>query len=181
MRLRRLLPLTILTALFFLPSPLAQAHAELVSSTPAAGSHLDTLPTQVEVTFDGNLLAIGGSNPNVLMVKDSQGTRIDTGNSHVSGASLSVGLQSVSTTGRFEVSWRVVSSDGHPEEGSYLFTVGKIDASATPTPSASAKPVAPVPGESFWVRYGTRVMLAVLGMLSIGIWFRFERARRKTK
>ncbi len=181
MRLGRLIPITFLATLFFLPAPWAQAHAELVSSNPVAGSHLDALPTQVEVTFDANLLAIGGSNTNVLMVKDGQGRQIDAGNSQVSGATLSVGINSATTTGPIQVSWRVVSGDGHPEEGSYLFTVGKVISSATPTPSASSTPVTPVPGAGFWTRYGTRVMLVLMGVVAIGIWARFERARRKMK
>ena len=181
MRLRRLIALTLLATLFCLPAPWAQAHAELVSSNPVAGSHIDTLPNRVEVTFDGDLLTIGGSNTNVLMVKDAQGTTIDAGDSHVSGATLSVGLNPVPTTGEFEVSWRVVSGDGHPEEGSYRFTVGKVSTSATATSSKSSTPAIPNSGESFWSRYGTRLMLVVLGLLAIGIWTRFERARRRLK
>jgi len=181
MRIRRLVPFSLLTALLFLPTPWAQAHAELVSSTPVAGARLDALPAKIEVTFDGNLLTIGGSKTNVLVVKGPQGQQIDAKNSHVSGATLSVDLNPETAIGQYEVSWRVVSSDGHPEEGSYRFNVGNVTASATPSPSQSPSPVVPVTGEGFWTRYGTRVMLGLVGILAIGIWARFERARRKLK
>lgn len=186
MRLRRIIQFGLVTTLLWLPLPLAQAHAELVSSNPAVGAHLDALPSQIEVTFDGNLLTIGGASTNVLIVKDSQGHQIDAKNSHVKGATLSVGVNPSTATGAFTVSWRVVSSDGHPEKGSYQFTVTQVSASASPTPSQSASSVAATPaktatGESFGRRYATRIALLLAGVLAVGIWVRFERARRKSE
>lgn len=180
MRFRRLIPFAFLTTLLCLPTPWAQAHAELVSSNPAAGAHLDALPTKIQVTFDGDLLTIGGAKTNVLMVKDPQGHQIDGKNSHVTGATLSVDVNPIATIGKFEVSWRVVSGDGHPEEGSYTFSVGQKAESATPSPSESSPPMPSTTGEDFWGRYGTGLMLVVVGALAIGIWARFERARRKS-
>ena len=117
MGFRRIFQLSLLSALVLLPLPSAQAHAERVASNPVAGAHLDVLPAQVEVTFDGNLLNIGSAKTNVLIVKDPQGRQIDAKNSQVSGAKLSVGVSPVTASGDFTVSWRVVSGDGHPEEG----------------------------------------------------------------
>lgn len=184
MRLRRLLKIGLLLTLFWLPSPLAQAHAELVTSNPAVGAHLDAVPSQVIVTFDENLLIIGGPTTNILMVKDPQGSQIDAKNSHVSGASLTVDVNPVVASGSFRVSWRVVSSDGHPVQGSYQFTVGV--ASASPTPNqingqATSHPIQKATGEDFWARYGTRVLLLLIAMLAVGIWVRFERTRRKSE
>lgn len=186
MRFSRVIQFGLLTTLLWLPAPLAQAHAELVSSNPAVGAHLDVLPQQVEVTFDGNLLTIGGAKTNVLTVKDHQGSQVDAKNSHVSGATLTVDLNPVTATGEFTVSWRVVSSDGHPEEGSYQFTVGQATASASPTPSQSSPPITSVPvksatGDDFWSRYRTRLALLLAAAVALGIWIRFERARRKVE
>lgn len=179
MRLSRIIQFGLVTSLLWLPLPSAQAHADLVSSNPAVGAHLDALPTRIEVTFDGKLLTIGGAKTNVLMVRDSQGSQIDAKNSQVSGAMLNVDVKPVTTSGEFTVSWRVVSSDGHPEEGSYQFTVGQITASAIPTPSGSSSPAQAASTEDFWTRYGTRLMLLLVAALAVGIWVRFERARRK--
>ncbi len=186
MKFRRMLQLSLLSALALLPLPSAQAHAELVASNPAAGAHLDALPAQVVVTFDGNLLNIGGAQTNVLVVKDSQGRQIDAKNSHVTGATLSVGISPVVVTGEFTVSWRVVSGDGHPEEGSYQFTAGKGAALAVPSPSTSMAPatstsVQDEPKSDFWNQYGTRLLLLLAASIGVGIWVRFERARRKLK
>lgn len=186
MRFRRILQLSLLPALMLLPLPLAQAHAELVSSNPVVGVHLDALPTQVEVTFDGNLLNIGSAKTNVLIVKDPQGLQIDAKNSHVLGAKLSVDVNPSTSIGEFTVSWRVVSGDGHPEEGSYQFTVGQVTASAVPTPDTSMSPatsttVQDAPAKDFWNRYGTRLLLLFAAAVGVGIWVRFEQARRKLK
>lgn len=186
MRFPRTLQMSLLSILIFLPLPLAQAHAELVSSNPAVGAYIKALPSIVDVTFDGNLLNIGTAKTNVLVVKDSQGREIDAKNSRVSGAKLSVDVQTVETTGVFTVSWRVVSGDGHPEEGSYQFTVGKVVASASPTPSMSmsSAPSTTVQldrGGDFWGKYGSRLSLLLVAALGVGIWIRFERARRKLK
>lgn len=177
---------SLLPILIFLPLPSAQAHAELVSSNPAIGAHLDSLPTRVEVTFDGNLLNIGSAKTNVLVVKDPKGGQIDAKNSHVSGATLSVDVNSVATNGEFTVSWRVVSGDGHPEEGSYTFAVGQATVSALPTPSTSTSPatstsVQYAPNKDFWTRYGSRFLLLLAATVGVVIWIGFERARRKLK
>ena len=65
MRFRHMIRISFIVSLLWLPLPSAQAHAELVSSNPAVGVHLDSLPSRVEVTFDGALLVIGGSKTNV--------------------------------------------------------------------------------------------------------------------
>ena len=182
----RVLRLSLLAVLLFLPLPSAQAHAELVFSNPAVGAHLDALPAQVEVTFDGNLLNIGSAKTNVLVVKDPQGRQIDEKNSHQSGAKLSIAVNPVTTAGEFTVSWRVVSGDGHPEEGSYQFTVGQVVASTIPTPATSMSPATSttaqyVPQKDSWTRYSTRLLLLLAAAVALGIWIRFERARRRLK
>ena len=167
---------SILIALYTLFSiPIAQAHAVLVFSNPAIDAKLATMPSSVEVEFDGNLIALGGAKTNVLTVQDSQGNQVDEGNSKVAGPILSVGIKTNEKSGIFTVSWRVVSGDGHPVEGSYQFSVGSV----TITPST--KPTVPSEAhkESFWVHHRTHIFLGFATVLAIGIWAGYERARRK--
>lgn len=182
-----MLGMALMAALTLLPLPSAQAHAELVASNPTSDAHLGALPTKISVTFDANLLTIGGATTNVLIIKDPNGKQIDAKNSQVTGATLTVDTNPVTATGRFSVSWRVVSGDGHPEEGSYAFTVGTVVASpqatptSTPTPTPTDVPTAPQSsGSELWTNYGTRMMLVLVGLLAVGIWAYFERARRKS-
>jgi methionine-rich copper-binding protein CopC len=181
MRFRHLVQIGFIASLLWLPLPVAQAHAELVASTPAAGSRLDAMPTRVEVTFDGDLLAIGGSTTNVLIVKDSQGIQIDAGDSKVSGATMSVDLNPVGKSGTFTVRWRVVSSDGHPAASSYQFTIGpSVTSAPTVSPSLANSPIVKnSENRVFWTRYGTRLMLLFAAAVAVGIWVRFELERRK--
>jgi len=183
MRLRRALKFALLFSLFWIPTPWAQAHAELVTSNPAVGSHLVALPSTVSVTFDGNLLTIGGAKTNVLTVTDPGGKEIDAKNSRVSGATLSVDVKPVTARGEFMVSWRVVSGDGHPEQSSYRFTVDSPSSITNPTSTPVALPT-PAPssqGSDFWTRYRIRLLLLLGLAIAVGIWIGFERARRKSE
>ena len=176
MRFRHVFQVGLIASLLWLPLPSAQAHAELVSANPAVGSNLDSLPSKVTVTFGEDLLVIGGTRTNVLIVKDPQGIQIDAKDSKVSGATISVDLNPVSTSGKFTVSWRVVASDGHPGASSYQFTVGSPIASASATTSP---PVKNSRSQDFWTRFGTRLMLLLAAAVAVGIWARFEQKRRK--
>ena len=53
----------------------AAAHAELESSTPAAGANLDTAPTTVTLTFSEELKPDGSS----FTVKDADGHEVGSG------------------------------------------------------------------------------------------------------
>jgi methionine-rich copper-binding protein CopC len=183
MGLRRAFAFALLLTFFWIPAPSAQAHAELVTASPPVGAHLNALPSQVAVTFDGNLLTIGGSKTNILTVVDPNGKEIDAKNSRVTGATLTVDLNPVSTTGEFVVSWRVVSGDGHPEQSSYRFSVNGPSAfsSPTPTPAASPAPTTTADGPDFWARYRTRLLLILGLIVAVSIWIGFERVRRKAE
>lgn len=114
--------------------PPAFAHGELVSATPAKDSIISQLPKTASIEFDGALITLGGPKTNVLRVQDPQGVQIDLGDSMVSGGTLMVSLKSVSIPGKYHLSYRIVSEDGHPVQGAYDFSLSP--SSATPVPSA---------------------------------------------
>jgi methionine-rich copper-binding protein CopC len=143
----------------------ANAHADLVSSYPQAGVHLEQAPTYVEVKFDGNLITIGKAAVNVLMVKDSAGVVLDDGHSVTKGPYLRVGLLKSAFAGDISVSWRVASDDGHPVEGGYTFSVGAV-ATPSSSPTLSTPPVKP---EGFFSRHAPQLIYFVVGLFAIGI------------
>jgi methionine-rich copper-binding protein CopC len=153
--------------------PFAQAHSTLVTSTPAVHANLAKLPLYVAVTFDENLLVLGGAKTNVLQVSDAQGKGIDAGNSSVAGPVLRVGIRDPSGEGVFTVSWRVVSGDGHPAQGTYKFSVGSKSQIAAPVQN-----VAQQKGESFWKHQRERIYLIIAAFMALGIWMFFDRRRR---
>ena len=161
---------SMLAVLFFaLPMPSAQAHAVLVATTPAINSQVLTLPDRVEVEFDGNLIVLAGAETNVLKVKSSDGVQVDNGASVTAGPLLSVGIKDRNASGTFTVSWRVVSSDGHPVEGSYQFIVGKASVRKAPVEASNNTSTHNHKG-GFWERHHTHFYLGIIGFMCIGIW-----------
>lgn len=169
-RHRFLLPLLLLW--FAVSMPAAHAHASLVSCNPAVDAILSKLPLHIEVEFDGNLITFGNAKSNVLQVLDAQGQEIDAGNSRVAGPILGVDVKDQSEQGVFTVRWRVVSSDGHPVEGSYQFTVGSNVGTVASTVIAHGH------SESFWSHHRGHIYVLIAALAFIGIWASFERRRR---
>jgi copper transport protein len=100
----------------------ADAHAELVSTTPAAGSQLDASPDQVLLEFTESVSA----GDDAIEVLTSDGDRLDVGSpEHPDGhgAQVAVDLPALED-GSYVVAWRVVSSDSHPISGAFTFGVG---------------------------------------------------------
>jgi len=119
--------LTAMLALVLTPAR-ADAHAELLSTEPAAGEHLATAPDQVVLHFS-EAVNLGDD---LVRVLDSAGVEVDAGDPvHLNGERSSVALPLPSLDdGGYVVSWRVISSDGHPVGGAFTFRVGDASAAA---------------------------------------------------
>ncbi|NUU33353.1 copper resistance CopC family protein [Arthrobacter sp. C9C5] len=126
--------LVLATAAFLMvPAAAAQAHDVLESTDPANGSTVRTVPAKIGLTFDHTPIAIGS----VVRVDDATGTDQADGpvvivNNHVTQA-----VKTGAPDGKYTVIWRVVSSDGHPIEGTLTFTAGAANPSAAAAPSTS--------------------------------------------
>ncbi len=119
--------LTAVLALVLSPAR-ADAHAELLSTEPAAGEHLATGPDQVVLHFS-EAVNLGDD---LVKVLDSSGDEVDAGDPvHLNGERSSVALPLPELDdGGYVVSWRVISSDGHPVGGAFTFRVGDASAAA---------------------------------------------------
>ena len=101
----------------------ADAHAELLSTEPAAGERLDTAPAQVVLRFSEAV----GIDEDLVRVLDASGEDVDTAPPrHVPGeqSSVAVDLPPLED-GAYVVAYRVVSSDSHPVGGAFSFHVGE--------------------------------------------------------
>jgi copper transport protein len=123
---RRFLRLPLAIAAFVLVlhtgTSVASAHANLVASSPADGSSMATSPIDMNATFSESIsVDLGG-----LSVRDTDGNRVDEGTSQVdaSGRTLSTKLRPDLATGTYVATYRVLSADGHPVNGSFLFGIG---------------------------------------------------------
>ena len=137
---RRALAVLLLTAVASVfPAGVAAAHDQLVDSSPASGERLDAAPTEVRLTFAGDLMELGST----VVVADAAGQDWAGSTPVLDGPALTVPLAPDLPDGAYTVRWRVVSADGHPISGSVPFQVGDATSpDATVTPDAAASPSA---------------------------------------
>lgn len=136
---RQILGLLGLTlAATILLAPPASAHSELESSNPAQGQVVAELPGQVELTFNQQIapefaaVALGprkGSASSALEVT-VQGATVK--------ATVTEETRATPEAGRWQLSYRVTSADGHPIEGSVEFVVRPPKPQPTDTPPDSS-------------------------------------------
>lgn len=116
----------------------ALAHDALQSTSPAADATVTSSPGTVSLTLSEPPTDSESLNLSVITVTDGEGKTISDGKVIVIGATISTKV-SPGANGPHKVLWRAVSSDGHPIEGNYSFSV------QDPARTASAAPVTPSP------------------------------------
>ena len=127
---RLLLTALVLLAMLSLGTGVAGAHASVLATSPADNTSVSQAPATATVTFTERVtIGVGG-----LTVRNTAGLRVDSGSSKVDsiGTTVSVGLQTALPDGTYVATYRVLSADGHPVSGSFLFGIGAgpIDAGA---------------------------------------------------
>ena len=99
----------------------ASAHSAITSTFPAADTPA-TLVDSVSVTANEELLNLGGeSNGFVFSVTDSAGHYFGDGCVAIDGPTAVMGV-SLGAPGDYTVAYRIVSADGHPLEGAWVFS-----------------------------------------------------------
>lgn len=128
----RLVTAVLVAAAFVLfPAAGAQAHDELLSHTPEDGATVETMPEELTLTFSNVPVALGS----VVQIQDSSGTNWADGEVQITDTEVSQPIKADAPAGEYSVVWRVVSSDAHPIEGNFTFTV---ESGAEGTEGASA-------------------------------------------
>jgi copper transport protein len=101
----------------------ASAHAQLEATVPVQSSVVLTAPGQVVLRFDEAVSVDFGS----ISVLALDGRRVDQGGAHHrrgEGRVVAITLPDHLARGTYVVAWRVVSDDGHPVHGAFVFSVG---------------------------------------------------------
>jgi methionine-rich copper-binding protein CopC len=136
-RLRGLGAALLAMATLLLVAP-AQAHDYLVGSTPEQGATLDAAPSQVSLEFN---TAIGEKFAQVAVV-GPDGTAYSSRDPVVDGAVVTQAVEGIPAGTDVTISYRVVSSDGHPIGGTVGFAVAASasaqEPEASPSPSATS-------------------------------------------
>lgn len=98
----------------------ASAHASLAGTTPADGATVEQVD-EVVLEFDEAVSAPPGG----LRVFDASAERVDTGTARsLDDRTVAIDLEPGLPDGDHIVTWRVVSADGHPIRGAFVFSVG---------------------------------------------------------
>ena len=110
----------------------ASAHVTLVSSTPAADSRLSESPERFRLQFSepveagvakAELVAPGGSRTPLKLSGDPR------------NAYVLLAPANELAPGTYRLVWHVVSEDGHPVSGSFVFTIGETVGVPPPMPA----------------------------------------------
>jgi copper transport protein len=135
-RVALLATLAILGSLL-LASP-AAAHAELVDIAPANGAQLTRPPTEVRMRFTESVNLVDDG----IRLVDHVGATVRTPDPTVDGRTVTWPMPADLPEGPYVVTWRVVSTDGHPVTGAFSFgvgTAGAVPGSATSTGTTSTR------------------------------------------
>ncbi|MDP3899126.1 MAG: copper resistance protein CopC, partial [Mesorhizobium sp.] len=94
------------------------AHASLVTASPADGAVVAEAPARFALSFSEPV------SPLVLTLIAPDGTRATLDEVTLRDATLDIAAPAGLREGTHVLSWRVVSTDGHPVGGSVVFSVG---------------------------------------------------------
>jgi methionine-rich copper-binding protein CopC len=157
----------------------SSAHSSMIEQFPKGNETISDMPLEVKLSFDEELLDLGSGNS--VIVRNPEGTEITTGPTVLLSSKISRKLTASTLPGKYSVSYRVVSADGHVVEGTYQFIL------KTKSESKSSTPVA-VPSESetalpkvittnhvnhtegFFLHHKDHIILGTLALLVIGVW-----------
>lgn len=162
----------------------ASAHGGLLWSYPSDGEVVGAPLQEMRLYFDSGLADVGAA----LSVVDPSGLEVPTSPLTVEGGTLRTAV-SAAAHGDYSVAWRAVSGDGHPQTGSFSFTVvDPVDVPAAageqPPREAEAAPAAAggVSGEQGWLSrhsghvFAAWVVIVVSGAyLGVDVWRRRQR------
>ncbi|MCE9601344.1 MAG: copper resistance protein CopC [Gemmatimonadetes bacterium] len=110
-------------------------HTELIASDPAADAHVATGVVRVRLLFSEPIEAELAR----ITLRSSNGTvQVPAVEGDPRDVNAIVAAVTPLVDGAFRLSWRVVSADGHPVAGSYVFWVGDAH-SATPPAEVSSE------------------------------------------
>jgi methionine-rich copper-binding protein CopC len=127
-------PLKILGIMAIFLSPIAaNAHAGVVATSPAQDQVLMSMAREISIQFSEELLTISNQDVNTLSLTEFDGPPIELENIVVEGeflkAEIPVGDY---TPGTYEVSYRIVSADGHKVSDSFTFALNAPAVTAAP-------------------------------------------------
>jgi copper resistance protein C len=140
----------------------ASAHAQLETMNPGPGATLKDLPKEVVLGFSEDVHA-----PAFVRVTNPRGADVANGDVRIVDNEVTQPLGDPAGSGRYTVSFRITSADGHPVGGSVSFTVlSNAGAGGTNTPPGNGS--APSSSDDP-VGIGATQLVLLLGVLLVGL------------
>ena len=160
---------------FAISQPAAFAHAGLVSANPEANKEITVMPDRISLTFTEDLMVIGEKNVNEISLSyqpsADAAVTINLTDVKVEGATLSAAVPVENyQSGTYEVSYSIVSADGHKVSDTYRFSLNAPTLLITPAPAKEAgHGVLPLP-----------IVGAIALVIALGGLFAFRARTRKS-
>ena len=114
----------------------AWAHAQLLTTDPAENAVLGAAPEQITLTFNEPVT------PLTLRLIGPDGGPSDITDEAIGGEHVTVTLPAELDGGTYVLSWRVVSTDGHPIGSSLVFSIGQVTGAAAVSTGDSSVAIA---------------------------------------
>jgi methionine-rich copper-binding protein CopC len=114
-------------ALVALTAGPSSAHSQIISTSPEDGAILASPPTEVRITFDAPLL----DDTDTISVNDADGNVVFSTHPRPDGASVAIPWPAGTKPGQYQVAYRIVCGDGHPEIGALKVTINASGAGSS--------------------------------------------------
>jgi copper resistance protein C len=178
---RRSLTALILGALALLAAvPAASAHDGLTGTNPRNGQTVEEVPDVVALTFSGVPMALGTE----VLVKDADGKDWPAREFRIVDNVVSQPVNPDASDGQYMVVWRVVSSDGHPIEGTFGFTTSSGGAGGPSPQQTGPEPAvdrSEESGPSASDSFPIGSVLGTVGVLVLGLLITWAARRRQVR
>lgn len=166
----------LLLMIFTYTNPNPATAAELISSSPAAGSSITSAPSVATITFSNSIGDVGNS----VTVTAPNGDRIDDGSLQIADTKVLVGLKPLTIGGEYSVEYEVATSEGETLIGQYKFTFVAPAVLSSTTPESSESPTPDLNKETKSSKATDFFMMGLL-VLSILVLILVSRSLRKPK
>lgn len=158
--------------LLFAGTGQANAHDVLISAQPAAGSTIQTGPSEVRLVFDDPV----ESGFTDIEVAGPGNTYWASGPPTIAGDSVSAPLDPLGPRGAYTIRYQIVSDDGHPVTGQIGFTLavagaghpaaGPIGGRVTGAPQAAPAPTSQPDLAWLWLAGAAFAVIALALLLA---------------
>lgn len=153
--------LTITAALVAAPVVPASAHTKLLASTPANGDRLSASPSSLSFTFDQSLQPV--QSWDAVLITGPDGFRHPAQSVRVDGNTVQASCDRLGTSGTYEISYRVISGDGHPITGHITVTLDRAD-TGSPLAMGLRLPTDGVPAW-LWILEAATILFLLQGFI----------------